>query len=58
MFSVFNHVLNTYAGTKIVPQFSSTMDAPAVWGALTNQYVQSPAAHITTLQLHNKITKS
>ncbi len=34
------------------------MDARAVWGALTYRYVQSPAAHIMTLQLHNKITTS
>jgi hypothetical protein len=35
MFSVFNHVVKTYAVTEIVRQFSSTMDAHAVWGALT-----------------------
>ena len=46
MFSVFDHVVKTYAATEIVRQeFSSTMDARAVWGALTYQYVQSPAAH-------------
>jgi hypothetical protein len=59
MFSVFDHVVNTYTETEIVRQFSSTMeDARAVWGALTYRYVQSPAAHIMTSQLHNKITTS
>jgi hypothetical protein len=59
MFSVFDHVVKMYAGTKIVRQFSSTMNAPrAVWGALTYRYVQSPAAHIMTSQLQNKITTS
>jgi hypothetical protein len=58
MFSVFDHVVKTYAGAEIVRQFSSTVDARAVWGALTYRYVQSPAAHIMTSQLHNKITTS
>ncbi len=58
MFSVFDHLVKTCAGTtKTVRQFSSTMDR-AVWGAHTYRYVQSPAAHIMTSQLHNKITTS